>query len=205
MIIGLTGQSGAGKTSVCDILKSESDIAVIDCDVIARNVAKKGSDFVKEISRIYPEAVCKDFELDRKAVSRIVFSDKEELKRYEGIIFPYITRDIKQEIKKLENEGRSIIILDAPTLFEAGADKLCDMIISVIADKQTRLERIRKRDGLPDELILKRFSSQKSSKFFIENSDYYINNNKGSEELYKETKNIIDFIKERQNGKKETE
>ena len=193
MIVGLTGQSGAGKTTVCRVLKNDKDIAVIDCDVLSKNVTMQGSEFLRQVKDIYPEAVDDKLTLDRRKMSEIVFSDKEELKKYESLIFPFITREIVKEIHRLKDAGYDIIVLDAPTLFDAGADKLCDTIISICADKEKRLERIKKRDKLPDELILKRFKSQRSSEFFKENSDYFLakNNNdiKGKHKWLNEKEN----------------
>ena len=200
MIVGLTGQSGAGKTTVCRVLKNDKDIAVIDCDALSKNVTMQGSEFLRQVRDIYPEAVDDKLTLDRRKMSEIVFSDKEELKKYESLIFPFITREIVKEIHRLKDAGYDIIVLDAPTLFDAGADKLCDTIISICADKEKRLERIKKRDKLPDELILKRFKSQRSSEFFKENSDYFLENNGTNEELSESAQKIIMTLKENING-----
>ena len=120
-------------------------------------------------------------------------------------MYPAITAEIKNQIEYYQNNGKNFILLDAPTLFEAGVDKLCDCIISCIADKNIRAERIAKRDNIPTELIEKRFSSQKSEKFFVENSDYVIINNHNEEYALMQCKEIIEKIKRRFNGKNEKE
>lgn len=192
-VIGLTGQSGAGKTTVCDTLK-ESGFAIINCDLTARKVTSDGSECNHKLSYVFPMCFDDDLKLDRHKLANEVFSDKEKLQQLDNIIYPYIIKQINDEIKILSGQY-DYIILDAPTLFEAGADKICDKIISVIADKDIRSERIHKRDKISSEEIEKRFSSQYDEKFFIENSDYIIRNNSDLENAVKQTKEIANAIK----------
>lgn len=192
-VIGLTGQSGAGKTTVCDTLK-ESGFAIINCDLTARKVTSDGSECNRKLYYVFPMCFDDDLKLDRHKLANEVFSDKEKLQQLDNIIYPYIIKQINDEIKILSGQY-DYIILDAPTLFEAGADKICDKIISVIADKDIRSERIHKRDKISSEEIEKRFSSQYDEKFFIENSDYIIRNNSDLENAVKQTKEIANAIK----------
>ena len=192
-VIGLTGQSGAGKTTVCDTLK-ESGFAIINCDLTARKVTSDGSECNLKLYYVFPMCFDDDLKLDRHKLANEVFSDKEKLQQLDNIIYPYIIKQINDEIKILSGQY-DYIILDAPTLFEAGADKICDKIISVIADKDIRSERIHKRDKISSEEIEKRFSSQYDEKFFIENSDYIIRNNSDLENAVKQTKEIANAIK----------
>ena len=192
-VIGLTGQSGAGKTMVSEYF-ADNGFAVINCDMIARNVTRTGSECNKALAAIFPECFDEDISLDRRAMAEIVFSDKAKLELLNKTIFPYITADINAEIKTLAGRGERYIILDAPTLFEAGADKLCDCIISCVADKDIRAKRIAERDNISEEQILRRFDSQKSEEFFRQRSDYVIENNKDVESAYEQCRQIADII-----------
>ena len=142
MIIGLTGQSGAGKSTVSKVLAMQAGFAVIDCDGVAREVTADGSLCNMEIGRHFPEMVLQGFVLDRQKTAQIVFSDKNKLREYESIIYPYITQNVNELISLYSANGYQAIILDAPTLFEAGMDSICDMVIGVIADNY----RTRKTD-----------------------------------------------------------
>ena len=107
-------------------------------------------------------------------------------------IYPFINKLIDEKINATESE---FVLLDAPTLFEAGADKLCSVIVSVVADFGIRLERITKRDGISAEL-----SSQHTMEFFKAHSDFVIENNGSVNDTFQKTCEVIETIKERYNG-----
>lgn len=193
IIVGLTGQSGAGKTTVCDTLKN-CGFAIINCDQTAREVTSEGSECNQKLSEIFPNCFDENLKLDRQKMAAEVFSDKVKLQQLDETIYPYIIEQINKEIERFSIKYK-YIILDAPTLFEAGADKICDKIISVIADEKIRFDRISKRDKISSELIKKRFSSQYDEMFFKENSDYVIYNNSDLENAVKQTEEIAKAIK----------
>lgn len=199
VIIGLTGQSGAGKTTVSRYF-SDKGFAVINCDLVARNVTDTGSDCNKELAEIFPECFDEQYTLDRKALGKVVFSNNQKLRQLNDTIFPYITQEIQDEIKRLEDEGKEYIILDAPTLFEAGVDRICDCIISCVALEEIRAKRIAQRDKLTIQQILNRFASQKSEEFFRKNSDFIIENNSDERNAFLQCDEIIDNIKRKFNG-----
>lgn len=199
IIVGLTGQSGAGKTTVSKYF-AKNDFAVINCDLVARNVTNAGSECNKSLVKIFPDCFDKSLTLDRTALAKIVFSDEKKLKFLNDTIFPFIIADIHHEINRLISTGKKYILLDAPTLFEAGADSICDVIISCVAERNLRAERISKRDNISAELINKRFDSQKSEDFFRHNSDYIVENNKDESYAIKQCEEIIIDIKRRLNG-----
>ncbi len=200
MIIGLTGQSGAGKSTVCEILVRQESFAVIDCDMVSRSVTVDGSLCNRELKTVFPKVIDDKLHLDRRALAGIVFGDKEKLGKLESIIYPYITARINDLISQYAANGYSFIVLDAPTLFEAGIDSFCDRILSVIADRNIRFGRIKQRDSISDELINKRFDSQKDERFFIEHSDFIINNDSDIEYTRQQTENIINRLREEANG-----
>ena len=200
MIIGLTGQSGAGKTTFSDTLRKQEGFAVIDCDKVAKQVTADGSLCNMEIRKHFPEAVSEDGVLDRRKMAETVFSDMDKLRLYEGIIYPYITQVTNDLISLYSSNGYQAIVLDAPTLFEAGMEGLCDIVIGVTAAKDIRKKRIMARDGIDDALIEKRFSSQRDEEFFIKRCGYIISNNAGEQELISEILKITETIRTMING-----
>jgi dephospho-CoA kinase len=193
-IIGLTGQSGAGKTTVCGILR-DIGFAVINADELARQVAVCGNGCLCELAEVFGEdIITKSGELDRRALANRTFGDKKELKKLGVIIYPYINEALIKETNRLKESGERFIIYDAPTLFESRADGLCDLIISVTASEAKRAERIKKRDNISDEEIKIRFESQHSEQYFIKKSDLYIKNNKTEEELADKAREVADKI-----------
>ncbi len=198
-VIGLTGQSGAGKTTVSQIF-SENGFAVINADKVARKVMEKGSSCLEQTCAVFGDVKDSDGNLDRKLLASIVFTDMDKKKEYEGIIFPYITEEIEREISDAEKNGDEYILLDAPTLFESGTDSLCSVIVSVICDREVRLARIISRDGITRQQAENRLNSQHSDDFYISRSDYVIANDGTGDELSEKTRSVIKMIKERDNA-----
>ncbi|MDD6345517.1 MAG: dephospho-CoA kinase [Oscillospiraceae bacterium] len=196
MIIGLTGQTGAGKSTVSKVFE-QNGFAVINADTIARIVVEKGTPCLNELRKNFgSEIINPDATLNRKKLGSIVFSDSEKLNLLNSIMYPAITAEIKNQIEYFYSQGKKFILLDAPTLFESNADKLCDIIISVVADLNIRKERIIRRDGLTENQALDRINSQHSQDFFIRNSDYYIKNNDSLEKTLSDTSGLVSKIME---------
>ena len=177
MVVGLTGQTGAGKSTVSKVFASNG-FAIIDADQVARKVVEKGTKCLDEIADFYGNTVInEDGTLNRKALAAIVFSDKAKLETLNTITYPYITGEILKQIRYHSMKGEKLILLDAPTLFESRADDFCEIIISVLADADIREKRIISRDGLTHEQARKRMNSQLDESFFRSHSDYVIRNN----------------------------
>lgn len=193
-VIGLTGQTGSGKSTVCSAFM-EKGFEIINCDLVARTVTTDGSDCCKALSEIFPECFDSVLHLDRKALGSIVFGSKEKLETLNRIIFPFINKEIERRIKRSNDNGKELVLLDAPTLFEAGADKLCDMIVSCVALKKLRMQRIMIRDNLDEAQAENRINSQHSEEFFRKNSDLIIENNGGLDSLARAAAFAAEIIK----------
>ncbi|HNZ98205.1 dephospho-CoA kinase [Ruminococcus sp.] len=177
MVVGLTGQTGAGKSTVSKIFASNG-FAVIDADQVARKIVEKGTKCLDEIADFFgSQVINEDGTLNRKALAGIVFSDKSKLEMLNTISYPYITGEILRQIRVHSMKGEKLILLDAPTLFESRADDFCEIIISVLADADIREKRIISRDGLTADQARKRMNSQLNEEFFRSHSDYIIHNN----------------------------
>ena len=180
-VVGLTGQTGAGKSTVSKIFASNG-FAVINADIVARQVVEKGSKCLAEIEEFFGnDVIDNDGNLDRKKLAGVVFSDKTKLETLNTITYPYITGEILRQINEFAERKEKLILLDAPTLFESRADDFCEIIISVLADEEIREKRIVQRDGLTSEQARKRMGSQLDEEFFSTHSDYIIHNNSNIE------------------------
>ncbi len=194
MVVGLTGQTGAGKSTVSKVF-SANGFAVINADMVARKVVEKGSKCLDEISDFFGNTILNDDgTLNRKALASIVFSDKTKLETLNTISYPYITGEILHQIKEYSISGEKFILLDAPTLFESRADDFCEIIISVLAEPEVRKQRIISRDGISPEQAEKRMNSQLDDDFFISHSDYIIKNNDDFDDVNAMAKELCDKI-----------
>lgn len=176
-VIGLTGQSGAGKSTVAKFLE-QNGFYVINADLLVRKIYNSGSPCLKTIEAVFGEDIITDNGTpDRKLLAERAFSSKENTALLSSIVHPFVTAELFDEIKKAAEIGTTTVVYDAPQLFESNADVICDEIISVAAEKSVRLERICKRDNISKENALMRMNSQLDEEFFRENSDYIIENN----------------------------
>ena len=177
LVIGLTGPSGAGKGAVGAIL-SEHQIPVIDADAVYHGLLVPPSPCLDALRERFGDAVfTPDGLLNRRALGEIVFSDPNALKDLNRIAHGYVMEEIRNQLKLLQKRNIPVAVIDAPQLFEAEADKDCNLIVSVLADKRIRLERIMARDGIDAESALRRIEAQKSDEFFRTHSNYVLENN----------------------------
>jgi len=176
-VVGLTGQSGAGKTTVCEVF-SKNGFSIINADKISRELTQKGTVCLKNIADVFPECIDSETnELDRKKMAELVFNDKDLLKLFNSIMYPYITTKILAEIRNHSANGNKLILLDAPTLFESRSDDFCNYVVSILADENLRFNRILERDKIRTEMIKSRFNSQNADSFYISRSDVVVKNN----------------------------
>jgi len=194
IIIGLTGGSGAGKGEVCRAFLSLG-IESVDTDKVSRDATKKGSECLRELTENFSGAILTAYgELDRKKLAEIAFSSRENLDLLNKITHKHILNECRRIILDMQTAGRKAVVVDAPLLFESGFDKSCDVIISVTADLDKRIERITARDNITREQAETRINSQKSDEFFIENSNYVIYNNSDYADIYIQAAKIYDAV-----------
>lgn len=194
IIIGLTGQSGSGKSTVSSYC-ADNGFYIIDADKLSRE-ASNNQHFLNEVINKFPDCVS-DGKLDRPKTAALIFSNSEALDDYTSIIYPYITQLVFNKIYDATQKGYEYLLLDAPTLFESGLDDICDAIVSVTADCNVLVDRIVERDGINKKLAELRLSSQKSPQWYTLKSDYVIENNSSQNELMISATNVIKKIKER--------
>ena len=174
MVIGITGSSGAGKSTICEILEIKYNVKVLNADKIARRLSKKGTNYTNDIvERFGNDILDEDGELKRGRLAEIIYNDAEKRKELNNCTFKYIREEIEKEI----TDHDTIYIIDAPLLFECELDKICDKIIGVISRKELQLDRIVARDNIDYESAEKRLQAQEENEFYIQRCDRIIENN----------------------------
>ena len=189
MIIGITGSSGAGKSTVCKILEKEYKIKIINADKVAKKLSKRGTNYVIDIIAKFGKDIVDEYgELKRKKLAEIIYSNPEKRKMLNECTFKYIKKDIQKEIKKAKNN--ETVIIDAPLLFESELNEICDKVIGVISNKELQLERIVARDNIDYDNAEKRLNAQEKNEFYIERCDKIIENNNDVQHIEQEIKKI---------------
>jgi len=192
-LIGLTGPTGSGKSAVSHIFE-ENGFASVDADKIAHK-ALCDKECIKKLTEAFgTDILSKDDTINRKALAKVAFSNKENTELLNSITHPVIIALSLNEFEDLSLKGYKNIIFDAPTLFEANMDKMCDLIISVIAPKELRLERILNRDNITEEQAYARIKAQKEDSFYTDKSNFVIVNDKDFDTLLSNTNKIIKEI-----------
>ncbi|MDD6237025.1 MAG: dephospho-CoA kinase [Clostridiales bacterium] len=191
LVIGLTGSSGSGKSTVSQFLL-EQGFAVINCDSVARDVVRVGSPCLAAIIDTFGETVRGiDGTLNRRVLADIVFHDKNKLEKLNSIMYPQIIADLKEQIHQYRANQTEFVILDAPTLFESGADSLCNCTISVISNDTLRIKRIMERDNIDEAMATSRLRSQHPNEFYTQRSDYVIQNTGSLAQLKQQTQDLV--------------
>ena len=156
-IIGITGGTGAGKSSLCEELK-KCGATIIDCDRISRSVTKSDGAAFGEIVEAFGEGIlATDGELDRKALAAIVFNDEQKLELLNKITHKHIFAEMQ---KQLDECKTPVAVMDVPLLFNADFPFKCDLTVAVLAAPEVRLERIMNRDGISKSETLERMKNQ---------------------------------------------
>ena len=176
LTIGLTGKTGAGKSTVADLLK-EKGCYIIDGDVIARQITEKGSEVLPILQKEFGEDILdENGELIRKKLAERAFSSKESTALLNSITHPVIKERSLIEIKNAENLGYKTAIIDAAALLDSDCKDLCEKIIVVTAPEDIRLERILSRDGITKQQALTRIKAQKDDEYYFSHADIIIRN-----------------------------
>ena len=173
-IIGLTGLTGAGKSTVAQKLMAYGCYH-IDADKVAREVINNNENVKNKLKeRFGDDVINDDGTTNRPLLATRAFADEQSTNDLNNITHPAVTEEIQSIIKDMEEVGYRGAIIDAIALFESGEDALCDFTVAVVAPKEIRLERIMKRDNITEEKALERINAQKDESFFTSRADFVL-------------------------------
>ncbi len=177
MVIGLTGATGSGKSTVAKRICEKYGAGHIDCDEIAREITGRNSPVLAQLAQAFGEdIILDDGNLNRAALAARAFSSKEATKLLNSITHPIITSKALAKVKDFTDEGKTAVLLDAAAIFESKIDKLCSFTAVVSAPEVIRLDRIMFRDSISREKALHRMNAQLSNEEYEKNADVVIRN-----------------------------
>ena len=191
-VIGITGSSGSGKTTVCKIIKKLYNSEILDADKVAKELSNDvNSDYYREMVKLFgKECLLEDNMLNRKKIAEIIYQDEAKRESLNNLTFNYVVKKMKKDLSEIKD--KDLVIIDAPLLYEAGVDKLCDKVIAIIAEKSNKVKRICLRDGIDELFAKKRLLIQNEDDFYINKADYVIYNNKDFKELKESIKKVLE-------------
>jgi dephospho-CoA kinase len=190
--VGLTGSFGSGKSYVAGLFK-KLGACVVDADIMAHAALKTGSaTYRKIVSKFGRSILHSDGSVDRKALGRVVFSDRKKLNALNRMIHPVVIAGIK---KKMGAPGKGVLVVDAPLICEAGMSGMFDMLIVVKASRQKQIERCVKKFNLCEKDVCKRMACQMPLNAKIRRADHVIDNNGTRKETEKQVTKIWQELK----------
>ncbi|HLQ74370.1 MAG TPA: dephospho-CoA kinase [Bacillota bacterium] len=189
--IGLTGGIASGKTTISELFRT-LNVRVIDADVIARDVVKRGRKPYEKIVQSFGNNILLDNgEIDRQKLGKIIFAQKEKRELLNQIVHPAVRKQMLEERDRYLKEGHQLVVLDIPLLFEGDLTHLVDKTIVVYVRRDVQFERLVTRNQLSTDDAEQRIASQMPLEEKVKLADATIDNNGTVEESCEQLKTIL--------------
>lgn len=185
LIVGLTGGTGAGKTSALAALEDLGG-TVLDCDAVYHQMLRTDPALRGAITAAFGPVFCPDGSLDRQKLGTLVFSDHAALDRLNAIVYEYLPPELLRRA-----QGHTLVGLDAISLMESGLGKLCACTVAVLAPAEDRVRRIKARDGISEDYARLRISAQQPDAFYRERCSHILENNCATPAQFREQARIF--------------
>lgn len=202
IIVGITGNIGSGKSTVCNIIKENFNYEVFSFDEIAKRLANNNVDIMNEIIEEFGyDSYDSNLKYNSKYISDIVFNDYSKLNKLNSIFKPYLLKEYFKIVNDQSfafNNKNKIIFFESALIIELELQKHFDIILTVCSNKNTIIKRLKERNKLTVEDIEKRLNSQLEIEYLLRNSHYSIVNidETTKSELYRQIYYRIKTIKE---------
>ena len=198
LIVGITGPTGAGKTSALRALEQLGG-CVLDCDAIYHEMLRSDDGLRRALTDAFGSVFTADGHLDRQKLGTLVFGDPQQLERLNNIIYTYLPQELE---RRMAASPAPIIGIDAINLVESGLSKLCDRALAVLAPVEDRIRRIMARDGISEEYARLRVAAQKDDAFYRSHcTDVLENTSAAPEEFQKAASLFFSRILDNRNSK----
>ena len=171
MIIGITGGTGCGKTTLLNVIEGQGGL-ILDCDAIYHQLLQRDRGLLNAIETRFPGTV-ENGVLQRKKLGALVFSDENALLDLNKITHSAVKAEV---LRQLESRPK-LAAIDAIALFEGGLAELCDVTVAVTAPAEVRVQRLMKRDGISEDYARSRIAAQHEESWFRERCGYVLENN----------------------------
>lgn len=194
VVLGLTGGTGAGKSSALRAIESLGG-TVIDCDQVYHRMLAEDEELRRDIHNAFPSAFSRDGVLNRQKLGQEVFSDKERLAQLNEVVYRHVIPELQRQLE----EGTGVLFaIDAINLLEAGLDQLCDRTVAITSPLELRVRRIMARDSITEQYARLRISAQKPDEYYRGKCDCELNNGAETVEAFEaEARDFFERLVER--------
>lgn len=184
IVLGLTGGTGAGKTSALKAIEDLGGLA-LDCDAVYYELLNTDAGLRAAIAEAFgAEVFNSNGTLNRKALGELVFGDSDRLDQLNDIVFRFLRPELERRIAAFQGK---LCALDAVNLFESGIDKLCDCTVAVTSPIEMRVRRIMERDGIDEKYARLRVSAQQQDDYYRDKCDRELSNTVDTPKAFRET------------------
>ena len=181
--IGITGPTGAGKTTALNVL-TELGAHIIDADQVYHDLLAHSTPMGDALTARFGSAILDETgQVDRKALGSVVFADPTALADLNAITHRFIIEEIDRQAAQAETDGRTAVAIDAIALIESGVGETCDAVVGILAPREIRIRRIMAREGIPEDYARKRVYAQQGDDFFRTHCTYILENQGTAEEF----------------------
>ena len=203
IILGLTGGTGAGKSSALAVLRKLGAV-VLDCDQVYHQMLAEDEEMQKEVSRAFPGVFRPDGTLDRRKLGQEVFMKKEQLEKLNAIVYRFLVPEIQRQLAAAEN---GVCAIDAVNLLESGLDEDCDRTVAITSPTELRVRRIMARDQITEQYARMRITAQKPDEYYRGKCSCELNNDADTAEEFQKTaerffKRLIRSVREEKQNRK---
>lgn len=203
VVLGITGGTGAGKTSVLNVIR-EMGGTVVDADAVYHEMLAQSTEMRNAINAVFPGVFDAQGKLNRKKLGEEVFSRRERLTQLNEIVFAYVIPEIQRRI----GTDTGLYAIDAINLLESGLGELCDRTIAVTAPTELRVRRIMARDGISEQYARMRITAQKGDEYYRTKCDCELTNAADTPEAFQEEvreffRRLMETIREEKTNGKE--
>ena len=182
-VIGITGPTGAGKTTALRELEKLGG-CVLDTDVLYHELLDSNTALQHKLRERFGDMTGEDGRFDRKKLGKVVFHNRTALEDLNRIAHRHVVDELRRRLARAEQEGYAAVAIDGYALFESGCDKLCDTTVGVLAPAEIRVRRIMDREGISEDYARARVAAQRDDDFYRQRCGHILMNDCASPEEF---------------------
>ena len=188
-VFGITGGTGAGKTTALDVL-AEMNVEILDCDVIYHQLVRTSQALRAAITERFGDVF--DGEgLNRQKLGNVVFQNPDALADLNDIILGYVEDEVHRRMAQAERDGRPGVAIDAIGMLESDVRHECDALVAITAPVEVRVQRIMDREGISEEYARNRINAQQPDSYYVDNCHYVLENDSTAEAFQEKTRALF--------------